>query len=313
MYLTVNSENGKLVGSPQPKGFCASLALPIAQTCPPSCRLYDECYARTGYHMRMKVSRLEEASEGMSPAEIASAAAAEMKSASRYFAECRPLRLFEAGDARTIPAASIMADAGTGWLRRGGKAVWGYTHSWRWVPVDVWESVVVPTRYGPRHVSMFASVETGRGVRDAVAAGYVPALVVDRFPNGPRIFEREGVRFIPCPAQTTNGRTPCVRCQLCFDTTERRRTGTGIAFEAHGNSAEKLRRRLNVLRDGDRRGRRDPPTSVPEVCFEPTRECASLVFTEAPDGRCVSSFNRRAAIDPRRQRRGSGKLGRLRP
>lgn len=257
MYLQVDSGNSKLVGKPR-RGICASLALPIKQTCSPACPVKDECYAKGG-RVAMKVRRLEVASEDLTPLQIARAAVCEIVDATaQHWAEGRPLRLFESGDARTTAAAKEIAGAGRLWLRRGGIAVWGYTHSWRNVPRSAWSGI-----------SMFASVESVRGAHEAIERGYTPAMVVDEFPTH-RAFEAGGISFIPCPAQTTNGEIPCVRCRLCFDDQARAATGTAIAFAAHGQKATKLRRRLAVLRD-------PPKTHKQESdCFAPTLACGSI-------------------------------------
>ena len=256
MYLQIDSGNAKLVGKPR-RGICAALSLPIRQTCSSSCPVKEECYAKGG-RVRIKVNRLEEASGEMTPIEIARAASCEIsKAADQHWAEGRPLRLFESGDARTVAAAKEIASAGRYWLRRGGVAVWGYTHSWRNVSRSAWQGI-----------SMFASVETVRGAHEAIARGYTPAMIVDEFAS-PRAFDAGGINFIPCPAQTSNGKIPCVRCRLCFDDQARAQTGSAIAFSAHGQRASRLKRRLNVMRDA-----REEAKEI--LCFAPTIECGSV-------------------------------------
>ena len=273
MYLQIDSGNSKLVGKPR-RGICAALSLPIRQTCSPSCPVQEECYAKGG-RVAIKVRRLEEASSEMTPIQIARAASCEIvKAADQHWAEGRPLRLFESGDARTVAAAKEIASAGRYWLKRGGIAVWGYTHSWRNVPRSAWQGI-----------SMFASVESVRGAHEAIDHGYTPAMIVDQFMS-PRAFEAGGVNFIPCPAQTSDGEIPCVKCRLCFDDEARAQTGSAIAFSAHGQRATRLKRRLNVMRDNERAvyGRARSAKSEASVsneakeilCFAPTVECGSV-------------------------------------
>lgn len=284
MYLQVNSSNDKLVGKIR-QGICAAVTLPIKQTCPKTCELLKSrtCYAMFGPLSMYKVKRLEKASRGMSPEEIACAAASEMDEVRRPFVRGRPLRLFEAGDARTPNAAAILAASSRHWMQRGGGArdcgnnVWGYTHAWRTVPRDAWAGV-----------SMLASVEARRGdeqsaflkAREAIDLGYVPALVVPYFPSdtGERAFVREGVRYIPCPAQTRPESWSCVTCRLCFDDKKLARRGAAIAFAAHGIRAPTLRRHLAVVSDRD--ARRDVRRSGTRErgCFVPTSACANLVW-----------------------------------
>ena len=267
MYLSIDSGNSKLVGKPR-QGICAALALPIKQTCPTGCPVKSECYAQGG-RVRMKVRRLEGESEGLAPLEIARRAACEVEQAAAdHWSEGRPLRLFESGDARTTKAAETIAGAARVWIRRGGIAVWGYTHAWARVPRDAWQGV-----------SMFASVESVRGAHEAIERGYTPAMIVERFPST-RAFDADGISFIPCPAQTTDGRIPCVRCRLCFDDRARAATGTAIAFAAHGHAETRLRRRLPTLRDESGGTRAPAPVGARRVrtepCFAPTRACQSV-------------------------------------
>ena len=50
--------------------------------------------------------------------------------------------------------------------------------------------------------------------------------------------DRDGVRFVTCPAQT--GDTTCDRCRLCAKADR----GAVVAFRAHGNKSEKISERL---------------------------------------------------------------------
>lgn len=232
MYLAIDTQNAKIVGAPR-RGFASSLSLPIEQTCPRTCALRSECYARGG-KLAIHVARLENQARarGANVLTIAREASAEISdAAARGLARGRPLRLFQAGDARTESSARALATGAREWLRRGGSAAWGYTHAWRDVPRDAW-----------RGVSMLASCETEAGARDARARGYVPARVFATLPPDGRAFDVDGTRWIPCPEQT-RGR-PCVDCRLCFDDRALAARGAGIAFAAHGNRSSALKRRL---------------------------------------------------------------------
>jgi hypothetical protein len=93
---------------------------------------------------------------------------------------------------------------------------------------------------------MLASCETAAGAAEARARGYVPARVFATLPSDGRAFQENGTRWIPCLEQT-RGR-PCVECRLCFDDGALERRGAGIAFAAHGNRTNALKRKLQVLR-----------------------------------------------------------------
>ncbi len=64
----------------------------------------------------------------------------------------------------------------------------------------------------------------------------------DASTNKAAAFERDGVRWIPCPEQT-RGKT-CAECRLCWDTESLRACGAGIAFAVHGASKKRV---LNVI------------------------------------------------------------------
>ena len=234
MFLTLDTSNAKIVGTPR-RGFAAAVTLPIKQTCPVACPLRDRgCYAQGG-NIAFHVRRLDVANARRTMLAIATDAAAEITDAADLgLAKGRPLRLFQAGDARTADAARVLARAGRTWLRRGGSAAWGYTHAWRDVPRDAW-----------RGVSMLASVET---LVDAAAArklGYAPALVVAEHPADGRAFDAEGITLIPCPEQTRG--IPCVNCGLCFDADALSARGAGVSFAAHGQRKAQIKRRLPML------------------------------------------------------------------
>lgn len=239
-FLTVDTSNGKIVGEPR-RGFAAALTLPIAQTCPDTCALKAsrECYAQGG-RMALHTRRLEATSRGRTVLAIAKDAAREIRdAASRGLAHGRPLRLFQAGDARTEAAALVIASAGRAWLAAGGRAVWGYTHAWKKVNANAW-----------RGVAMLASVESIADAQAARAVGYAPARIVDSHPADGRAYSEGGTTWIPCPEQTRG--VPCVACGLCFDTEALLARNAGIDFAAHGNKANALKRRLPML-DGSQR------------------------------------------------------------
>ncbi len=236
MFLTVDTGNTKLVGVPR-RGFAAALSLPIKQTCPASCPLKAECYALGG-RLALHVRRLEALSRGRTVLSIAKGAALEiLAAAANGLAVGRPLRFFQAGDARTEAAARVLAHAGRAWIRAGGSAAWGYTHAWRDVPRGAW-----------RGVSMLASVENLDDGKRALKAGYAPARVVSEHPVDGRAFDQGGVRWIPCPEQTRG--VPCVACGLCFDDRALVARKSGIAFAAHGNRREQIKRRLPMMQGG---------------------------------------------------------------
>lgn len=234
-FLTVDTNNSKITGKPR-RGFAAALTLPIANTCPDTCTLKTsgECYAKGG-RMAIHVRRLENANVGRDVLSIAKEAAREIATAAAAgLAHGRPLRLFQAGDAKTKAAAEVLAKASRLWLRSGGRAVWGYTHAWRTVPAKAW-----------RGVAMLASVESQADAEAAKAAGYVPARIVASHPVDGKAHKEGSITWIPCPEQTRG--VPCVACGLCLDAEALKARNAGIEFAAHGIKVTALKRRLPVL------------------------------------------------------------------
>ena len=76
--------------------------------------------------------------------------------------------------------------------------------------------------------------------------GYAPALVVAAHPLDGRAYQSNGVRWIPCPAQTRDNVT-CVSCRLCFDADALFARRAGIAFEAHGARRKIIAKRIVSL------------------------------------------------------------------
>src|SRR5262245_23835716 len=108
------------------------------------------------------------------------------------FPFARPLRLNVSGDARTAAAARTEGDAAARWVRRGGGPVWAYTHAGATVPRAAWGA----------SVSVLASVQSTADGPAMLERGYAPAAVVTELPADGRAFDRDGVRWIPCPEQT---------------------------------------------------------------------------------------------------------------
>jgi hypothetical protein len=221
--LVLQSSNAKI-------GRVAATYASIASTCPTSCSLKGEgCYAQSG-NVAFTVRRLDK--DGASPEDAALYEASLLDAAKTREIQGLPLRLHVSGDARTPVAAELLSRAAERWMARGGGPVWSYTHAWRDVPRDAWGA----------KVAIFASVQSTAEGAEARAAGYVPAVVVERHPVDGRAHEENGVKYIPCPSQT-RGKS-CVECRLCFDTDALASRGAGISFAAHGSGTK---RALKVL------------------------------------------------------------------
>lgn len=213
--------------------FVTSSYVSIAATCPGSCPFRSGgCYAIAGAsHLTMH--KLDAAAKGMTALAVTQA---EAHAIDATFVRGVPqdgarggrdLRLHVGGEVSCAEGAAALADAADRWRARGGGATWTFTHRWAEIPRARWGSI-----------SVLASVQTPDEAEAARAAGYVPAITVQRF-TGRRVFElRPGLRVIPCPSEASEGRITCSRCRLCLDDGALRRRGLAIAFALHGQDAE---------------------------------------------------------------------------
>jgi len=230
-----DSANVKIAG----KFKVAATYAPIKHTCPNTCALKGEgCYAQQSY-VGMLNKKLEIEHEGKTPEELAYVEAAAIDAAfpkgipQDGARGGRDLRIHVSGDCQTETAARVVAAAARRYMARGGGQVWSYTHAWRVVPRSAWEGV-----------SVLASVESAVDAAEAVALGYTPAIVVPTHKDM-RVYELDGQKFIPCPAQTRD--MSCVDCRLCFNDTKLQSRSQGIAFAAHGTKTNSLKKQLTVV------------------------------------------------------------------
>jgi hypothetical protein len=201
------------------------------RSCPDSCALKGRgCYAELG-KVGMTVRRLD-AQASLWGSDGRDMARAEAKGIDGLSGK-RPLRLHVSGDSRTAVNAAIVADAADRYTARYGQPVWSYTHAWRDVPREAWGGV-----------SILASVESLADASRALDEGYAPAVVVAEHPaDGKAWRSGEGIKVIPCPAQTRESVT-CDACKLCFSADRLHATRSAIAFSAHGGRTAQVKRTL---------------------------------------------------------------------
>jgi len=139
-----------------------------------------------------------------------------------------PLRVHVVGDSATPEAARIVGQA----MADYPSPAWTYTHAWRDVDVDDW-----------RGANVLASCESAEDVKQARAAGFATAIVVPEFPDGPKVFERDGIKVMPCPEQTRG--VQCASCLLCSKTDKLKEHSITIGFVAHGARWKKALNQLS--------------------------------------------------------------------
>jgi hypothetical protein len=230
----VDSSNSKIAGSNKVDSTYASIEASCSSACPLK---QGECYAQnsfTGFHVR----KLDEASKGKSPLQIARQEAASINDSynGKKIPAGRDLRIHVSGDSRTIQGTRLINKAVGNWKLRGGNDVWTYTHSWRHVPRKEWSNV-----------SILASVDSIKDVNAARKQGYAPALIVaEHISDKAYSLPESKIKWIPCPNQTKED-VSCSSCRLCFNADRLFQGHYGIAFAAHGINKNKIKRRLAVI------------------------------------------------------------------
>lgn len=220
---------------PIPQGpFCASTYVSIRSTCPDSCAFKDNgCYAQVGTSRRI-MKPLDEGADGLvaeNEAALMSGAFGRGRVPQDGARGGRDLRLHVGGDVTGGGHAQWLAGAAQQWHKRGGGAVWTYTHRWREIPASAWGRIRV-----------WASCETRGDLIAAHRRGYRAALVVSEHKSA-RAYDFYGFRVIPCPYETRG--VTCVKCRLCLDA--KLPPTTVIGFSAHGQRKDDAKRKLRVL------------------------------------------------------------------
>jgi len=195
----------------------ASATYVSQDSCSPTCPHMDNgCFAELGV-MAIHTRRLNGATNGESPEQLATMEAADIDRLSGRM----DLRVHVVGDCRTTKAARIVAAAMLRHCRKWGRAAWTYTHSWRKISVKSWLGQ-----------SVLASAETTADAKLAMSMGYPVALVVGSFEGHTKAYVKDGVKILPCKEQVDG--TKCVDCRWCFNGEALLRTKTVIGLKAHG-------------------------------------------------------------------------------
>ena len=210
-------------------------------TCPPTCSFKGKgCYAELG-PMGIQTSRLNSSSI-TNPVEIAKLEANEIDKLDRMV-KCR---VHVVGDCADWDSASLVGAAMTRYHDRTGFPAWTYTHAWRTVPYEAWESLNKSETNNP---IVLASIEHPSQVAEAKAMGYErSAMVVNRHPSD-KIYEHEGVTVRPCPAES-NEKVQCSNCELCMGDTIIKRNWV-IGFAVHGGRKNKIKKAGTVTVTND--------------------------------------------------------------
>jgi hypothetical protein len=222
--------------------FVSSTYASIEATCPDSCEWKRKgCFADAGF-TKIAGQLMDQAAKGRSGFGVMQEEARLIRWAFRGrripqdgARGGRDLRLHVGGDVDSARGAGVPGAAARDWRRRGGGAVWTFTHRWAAIPRAAW---------GPA-VSVLASIEAPGQAAEAARQGYASALVVDQFASQRAYPIAPGLQLVPCPAET-RGKT-CAECRLCLDR-PLLQLGLAIGFQAHGSGAGQMRERLVQIR-----------------------------------------------------------------
>lgn len=233
-YLTIHSNNSKT-------GDVATTAT-SRKSCP-ICPLYQVCYGKGplaycgALHNYLvthpEIAGLNKIDIAKREASLILAAISDYRAGDLRLPAKHPMRLHVVGDATTTTIVKILARACKGWPG----PVWTYTHAWREVLRSAWG-----------RISILASIESYRDGMVAIDRGYMPAIVVAEFPD--KVWDRDGVHWIACPAQWYEGTDKernCKSCRLCWKSDQMCRARVGVALLAHGTQARKTRELIATI------------------------------------------------------------------
>lgn len=199
-------------------------------SCPSSCPLRGNgCYAEHG-PMGIWTSKVKNAGPDATPIEVAQAEAIAID---KTLSGRLDLRLHVVGDCATNEAAAIVSEAALHVLRKDRQA-WSYTHAAADVERRAWGKV-----------SVLASGERPEQILAYQNKGYATAMVVDKF-EGDKLYQRDGLKILPCPNQTRG--VKCVDCRLCLDDSRLHKQGITIGFTPHGSRAKRVLKVLEEVR-----------------------------------------------------------------
>lgn len=181
-------------------------------TCPASCPLRDGgCYAERNV-IAFTTNRLNRTTA--TAIDLAQAEASAIDRLRGY----APLRVHVVGDCATPETAAIVGAAMVRYVARSGRPAWTYTHAWRDVPIAAWQGA-----------SVLASCHSSADVADAIARGYVPALLARSLATARDALPPDW-RPILCPADRTSHAITCADCLLCGDVETLGRRRRAIVF-----------------------------------------------------------------------------------
>lgn len=215
----------------------------IQASCPNTCQLRNEgsCYAMGG-PVAIIMRKLDKEAENY---DVNSVALEELELIKNSFdgknipqdgaKGGRDLRIHVFGDATTPFAAQKLGEAADNWVERKGGTVWTYTHAWKDVHRSNWGS----------NVSILASIDNAEDTQAVYEQGYAPAMIVPEH-DGKKPVLRNGIRYIPCPEQTSG--INCTKCRLCLKADHLYKNKLGIQFAAHGSGTKKIKNRLKLIK-----------------------------------------------------------------
>ena len=131
----------------------------------------------------------------------------------------RKLRVHVVGDIVDGLTATELGLAMNAHRAKHGMPAWTYTHRWREVHKSQWAGA-----------NVWASVEKSEDVLAAKLMGYASALTLPGAHADSKLYEYEGLKIIPCPAQKHPRKVTCATCNICAEPAKMLASGRVLGF-----------------------------------------------------------------------------------
>lgn len=181
-------------------------------SCPPTCALYAECYAKQG-HTNI---HFDAASNGVG-----------FDALLKWVREL-PLKMWRYGVAGDLPGDGVTLDrAAILALAKANRkrAVLAYTH-YKPTPENI-ETIQAANAAG---FALNVSCDTVEDIKAARAAG-VPAVTYTDSTDTRKAWTDDGIKYQVCPNQASKAKPQCIDCKLC----SKSKREQIVVFRAHGS------------------------------------------------------------------------------
>ena len=191
-------------------------------TCPKTCPFYSNCYATSGFHLRMHWNKVTQGLRGNSYAEFLQQIA--NLPAGILWRHNQAGDLFKPG---TIQGRKMLRQ-----LTAANKGKRGYTYTHHKLTKNTVEALKEANSGG---FVVNASTESEAAADKAIANGLPAVMVVKSSETRTNWQTPDGNKVVVCPAQRRDDMT-CSKCKLC----QNRKSNLVVAFLAHGTNKKTI-------------------------------------------------------------------------